>query len=291
MKLIGKRACFAPIVLMTVTVLFINSCSMLKDIAEVKNPEIKIENVHISDFTFNEVQLLFDVSIRNPNSFSAKLSGFDYDFKINENTFLRGEQNSDLAIPGNEISNIQIPLTLQFSELYNTFNSLAGQDSMDYQIVTGIFVELPVVGRKRFPVSKSGTLPVVQIPKIKVDKIQLNKLGFTGADLTLDIQIDNPNTFDLVVNQLNYDLTINGKGWAKGLISKTVEINRNQPALISLPIQLDFLQMGQSVYQLVTGKQDLNYELNGDLHLNTSYELLKNLNLPIEKSGKLTIIK
>ena len=67
----------------------LNSCSILNSILNqmnIQKPTVQITNAKISKLSFNDVSLLFDIEINNPNSVGINLAGFDYELLINNNS-------------------------------------------------------------------------------------------------------------------------------------------------------------------------------------------------------------
>jgi hypothetical protein len=54
---------------------------------------------------------------------------------------------------------------------------------------------------------------------------------------------------------------------------------------------LNFLQIGQSAYQLINGYNQIDYQFDGSINFDTSSDLLKNVNLPINTSGKIDLTR
>jgi len=266
-------------------------CAALQQIANIQEPKLDVQNVRFTGMSFEDIDLAFDIKIKNPNALSATLAALDYDFQINDASFLKGQQDKQISILANGESTVEIPLTLNFKDLYSTFQALKNQDSSAYKLVCGLSFNLPVLGPTRIPVSKSGNLPMLKLPDVKIGSLKLNKITFSGADLELKINVNNPNTFNFLVNNLNYDFIINGQTWAKGLTRSQMRVQEKGESTISIPISLNFMEMGRTIYQMISGDQKLNYQLKGNLDLNTSLPLLGQVNLPIDRVGEINILK
>ena len=65
----------------------IYSCATLNTILNqmnVQKPTVEITNAQISDLSYDDLNLLFDIQIKNPNTVGINLAGFDYELLINE---------------------------------------------------------------------------------------------------------------------------------------------------------------------------------------------------------------
>jgi LEA14-like dessication related protein len=259
--------------------------------SNIQNPEVKVSNAKITGLSFQDVDLLFDLDITNPNSLGIKLSSFDYDFLLDEYSFMNGRQDRGLEIAANDVSSVQIPVTLGFKKIYDTYKGLTSKDSTKYQLNAGLAFDIPILGAVQIPVSKSGYLPLVKLPQIVVSGLKVEKLNFTGADLLLNIRVDNPNAFSMKFNNLNYQFDLNGNSIASGITSKGMTLNEKGEGIVELPISLNFLEMGQTVFHLLNGEKELNYNFKGNFDVDGSIPIFDAVNLPFDKSGKIMLSK
>jgi len=272
----------------------IYSCATLNTILNqmnVQKPTVEITNAKISDLSFDDLDLLFDIQINNPNTVGINLAGFDYDLLINENSFISGNQPDKLEIAANNQNTVQLPVKLKFLDIYNTFVDLKNNNNSKYQIKCGLNFNLPVLGETRIPISKSGDIPLLKFPKISFNSVKLDKINFSGADLMLQVKFKNPNAFSMLIEQMNYNFQVNGKSWMSGNANQKTSTNQNGESIIQIPVSLDFLQMGSSLFQLISGGKNLNYNFKGNLDIKNSHPMLQNLSLPFDQTGKFDILK
>ncbi|MCB0303504.1 MAG: hypothetical protein KDI38_06985, partial [Calditrichaeota bacterium] len=60
---------------------------------------------------------------------------------------------------------------------------------------------------------------------------------------------------------------------------------------LSIPVSLNFLEMGQTVFRLLSGDNTVNYNFDGKFALDSSLPLLKDINLPVTRAGELVITR
>lgn len=293
LKQIVKMDFGAVLCLLLVTT-FLTSCAVLNELAgeaNIRRPQVDFAGAKITGLSFDTAELLFDLKIRNPNSVGLTMAGFDYDFLINNGSFLKGKQDKGLEIAAAGESAVQLPLSLRYVDLYQTYQSLKDQDLSNYQINFGFVFDVPVLGRVNIPVSKSGDFPLLKLPKISVDSLKLKGLALTGADLILRVQLDNPNAFSMLLEKLQYRFAVDGRNWISGYAEEPTQVAEKGRGFVDIPISLDLLQMGRSVYQLLSGDKDLNYKLGGNLDLVTSLPLLGKVNLPFDCAGNVKLAR
>lgn len=275
------------------SVLLITSCATVQNFLQstFQKPTVSFESARISRLSFETIDFLFNLKISNPNPVGISLAGFDYNFQLNENAFVKGEQTKGMDIESNDESTVQIPVSLTFSDIYRTFSSLKNQDSTTYHMACGFSFNLPVLGMTRIPVSKSGTLPLLKLPEIRIQSLTLEKLSIVEVDLNLSVEIDNPNGFAFFINAMDYHFDVDGITWLKGISNKNMQIGSKQSNVIDLPISLNLLQIGSSVKDVIAEGKPLSYDFSGNIELGTTVPLLEKVKLPFKKNGEISIIR
>ncbi len=279
------------VIISLLLMLILAGCAVVKNLAKIQKPKVVVAKVRFTGMNFDKVDLAFDVKIENPNQLSVKLDAFDYDLQINGASFLTGKQDAQLQILAEQTSYLKIPISLKFKELYRTFQSLQNQDSSRYQLKGNLYFNLPILGKTAIPVSKTGWLPMVKLPRFKSPSLKIVRLGLTGADVALNLTVENPNAFSLLLDKLDYNFSVNGTDWAGGVTSKPLRIAEKGRGAISIPISLNFLQIGQGVMQLLSGGGQATYNFTGKVDLHTSLPIIGSVQLPIHKSGQLRIAR
>jgi LEA14-like dessication related protein len=270
---------------------FILECASVQNLMNIKKPGVSVQDVRITHLTFASIDLSFIIAIENPNALSVSLAGFDYNLILDNNSFLKGEQEKTVSIESRSTSQVEIPLQLTFQEIYNTFSSLSKKDSSEYEAKFGLNFNLPILGNTRIPINKKGKIPLLRLPSVRISSLKLKSMGITTANLELDLQINNSNPVQFLLNQFQYNFQVAGNNWANGITKEKVAINPNSNSEIKIPIELNFLQIGQSAYQLINGNNQIDYQFDGSINFDTSSDLLKNVNLPINTSDKIDLTR
>lgn len=270
-------------------IFLIAGCSALRDIANIQKPELSVTDVRVTDFTFEDIELTYIVTVDNPNSLSVQMDSYNYDFRLREKTFLEGRQDKNMEIKAANKSTFEVPIQLNFKKVYDGIKTLVNADEASYEFLSVVSFDLPVLGVTDIPVSKKGSLPMIDVPKIIIKDLEIKNLSLTRADLVLNMEFDNPNAFGINVNNFNYDLTINGDRWAEGNALGNTSISKKGTSQLQIPISLNITEMSMSAYRLLTGSGEVNYSLNGNFSLGTTHPLLDQTNLSVNRSGSLPL--
>ena len=76
-----------------------------------------------------------------------------------------------------------------------------------------------------------------------------------------------------------------------GLTDERLNLAAKGKNNLLIPFSLNFIEMGSSVYTVVTEGKGLNYKLTGQANIGSTLEMLEELNLPFNLSGNLDLLK
>jgi len=266
-------------------IFFLSGCAELTKHAETIKPTARLTGTHLANINFEQADLVFDLAVVNQNPIAINLAGLNYDLKIENQSLISGVTAQGLEIKPASTSTVQLPVTLKFDDLRKLPGELWQQDRFAYQLDTTIVVDLPIIGNYAIPLSKSGELPVPKMPVIKIKGLKIKNLSLAAAEVVAQVEIDNPNAFDLAFSDFDYQLDINQQNWGQGSISQRSSIPQKAKGMIEIPVKLNIMSMGKSAYQLLSSKQPLEYQLKGAMTLDTGIELLQNYRMPLDIKG------
>lgn len=263
----------------------------VREALENQQPKVSVTGQRLTHLDFRQVNMAFDIQIDNPNPVAISLAGLDYDLKLAGHSFASGKQDKQMGLKAYGRSGFELPLSMRFSDIYQGLDKLKGKDQVPYELTTGLVIDVPLLGKLRYPVTAKGTLPLPKPPKVSLKSLSLEKMSFSGATLALKLGVDNPNGFGVALDKLNYDFKVNGKRWVTGARQSLGNIAKNRSNEITLPITLNFMELGSGLYSLLNSGQALNYSLSGKLDATAGHQLIGSFNVPIDTSGQVRLAR
>ena len=279
--MLRNRVCAA---LMLVTLL-LSACTAIKDAVHMRTPDFALESLRLTGLGMDSVDLAFDIGVQNPNPVPVTLEAIQYELWLEGTRFLTGRQDSPHDISALGKSTIVLPLTLDYSDLRQSYAALEGQDSTAYELRARLTFQIPVLGYRSLNLRRSGRLPILRPPRLAVADIRLQKLDLGGADVVLQLQVTNPNAFSLGVRQLDYELSVSEHSWATGQLAQPLQLKPRGKQVIEVPMSVDLSQLGFGVYSALSQNKPIVYHLKGSIDLNTGLTLLPCVRLPLDLSG------
>ncbi|WP_083750247.1 LEA type 2 family protein [Rhodohalobacter halophilus] len=266
--------------------MFAVSCSTLRDAANVQEPNVSFKDMSIDRITPDGVTLLFDFEVDNPNSFGVSASGYNYEFFINESSFLSGVEEDNFSIGRESKQTVQVPVTLNFQEVYDSFRSVIRQDSLSYAIATEVEFEVPVLGTRKVPVRTSGELPIPKVPRISLGDFDVKNISLSGAEIEVSFQVENPNPFAISIANTAYELAVNGREWLDTTLGENIRIGASDRQTITIPIRLNSSQMGSALMDIMSGNTSFEYDLKGSADISADLQGFRDgQTFPFDLSG------
>jgi LEA14-like dessication related protein len=266
----------------------VSGCALIGSLTDsVKTPEVEFKSMKFESLTFDGVTMLFDFHVDNPNRLSLNAKGYSYSFSVSENPFLSGRNEDGIELRAQSSSVVSIPVRFGFREAFDTVTALATSDSIAYGLESTFKFEIPVLGVKEVPVSAAGWLPVPKMPRLSLQDISIRNLSFTGAEINVRLQFENPNMFGLSISDVEYDLSVDGTRWASAGIRQAITLSAKSTQTVDIPVRLDLGQLGMSVYRLLTGQQAFDYAVSGSGNVNVDLPYFSDIQrLPFNLNGR-----
>ena len=264
-------------------------CETVEKAVSSKLPTVKADDVRLKTASFTALDLVVDLDIMNPNMFGLSMSSFDYDLQVSDTSLISGNKTDAVRLEGGQNSVVSVPMSVSFQDLASTIPNILEQDTFDYALKGNLTFNIPIVGMVKVPVSKAGTLPVIRPPKIKDIGISKRGINLTGADLDLNVSIENSNAFDLLLKDFQYAFGGNEQTWASGRTGQSVDLSSKGSGELSIPVHLNFLSLGKTVFQLLSGAEAFNAQLSGNMILDSSLKYLPETSIPIDFQKNLSL--
>ena len=272
------------ILLLSIALVMLLSCATIQQL--VVPPGVKVEQVNIADFSFEDVTLDFGLLVNNPNAFGVALEGYEYKFAIEGKEFLSADERRQIDIAASGNSNVNIPVTIKFKQLYDLMTQTKNLDTLSFDLA-GHLRPGGVLSAFDIPFNKSGSLPNVRIPEIKFSGLQVKKMGLTGIDLEVGLDLVNNNIFGFDIGKLNYDIALAGSRLIQGTTQNLAAVPAKGTSEIKIPVSVNLSGALGSITSVLRGN-DVQATITGDTDLKTPFGPI---NLPFNTTQNIPILR
>jgi len=260
--------------------LVLGGCATMQN--QIKQPEVSLSDAHINSISLADVQLAFDLDVKNPNPMGVSMKGLSYKLQLQDKKLFDGALSERLHIGANDTSRVTLPFTLRYEDIYGSLLALRDNKELRYEI-SG----MADFGLIRLPYSKSGVLSLPKLPDISIESIRINKLGFTGAELAVALNVGNDNSFPIRLNGLDYNLKLADASLIKGSSAAPLSVDANKKGQMVLNMSLNYAQIG-SLLQTLRSSSSMPVEFNSQMKLPG---LKGETQLPYEWKGEVPLFR
>ena len=248
--------------------LWLGGCAVVeKTLDEFKKPTANVNSVSIADVTLQTATLLFDLSVDNPNAIPIESEGLDYNLSVSQKSLVSVDRSrKKIDLPARGRGNLSVPVTVNFADVYEVASSLRGRNEIDYAMELGLYFDLPLIGKFRVPIAYQDSLPIPSLPTIGFAGVNLENVSIAGADIVLDLDITNGNSFGIDLNQLNYQISANGTPLGRGEVA-TINMPENNRTRLRLPLNFKFDRLGTTMFRLLSSNDPVTIGFSGGVDL------------------------
>jgi len=183
-----------------------------------QEPVISLHSAEIVKINFSGAQLLCKVQVENPNIFDIPIPEVGWEIFIDANSFISGVVRNDQQIKARNTTIIEIPVSLDYLDMLNTFTSLFGREQIDYKIALAVKFSIPVLGNKVWRYEPAGTVPLPQLPILSAPVFRIEKADLTMVEFFVSVNIENPNVFELPPPRITFNYQINDTSFIRNTI-------------------------------------------------------------------------
>lgn len=130
-----------------------------------------------------------------------------------------------------------------------------------------------------------ATTDLLQKPTVTLDGVKVTGAGSEGLDLSVGLQVQNPNLFPLTVRGYRYALTVTELPFSSGRETREVTLAPQTTTPVQIPVRIPF----SVLLQLLKNRPDpdrIPYGLDAVLELSTPLGAHR---LPVKHSGQFSL--
>jgi len=275
-----KKAIFLVVLLMA-SVHFSLPASLTKDL------KITVGEKRIRNFSLDGLTLAFYVNIANSSSKDYFLSGYEYRFIVNQTDYLQLQTGLEegIRIEARGETLVAFPVKITYKNLFRTIPEMKNELHATCNLIGWARFSDGRRERGKLALAFTGDFPIFWKPELQLVRLQVNTLTIGGADIEFAVKFQNKNRFELMVDRMSYTLTLAGYEIEKGTIAGDKNIDKQGEKLFSLPLLLDFFDVGKEVYN-VLDKSSTQSRFSGVVEVQTVWG---RLTIPFDEQELLTI--
>jgi LEA14-like dessication related protein len=126
---------------------------------------------------------------------------------------------------------------------------------------------------------------VVDNPSFALRGVDLRPLSLTEMNVLFDVEVQNPNRFDLTLNSFEYTIYLNGEEIGNGHLENELVIPSSSTTRVKAPVAARFKDWNKTLKILITGN-GLVYKIEGKAGIQAFFG---SRNFPFSQEGQLNL--
>lgn len=249
-------------------------------------PTIAFDRLDVDAVAWDSADTQFVFRVENPNPVDITLASFDYNLAFEGVEWLSGDDPDGLELSASDASEVSLPVSLIFADLYDMVQATRGEDTVDFELAGSFGFNTPL-GVIQLPYDAGGGFPALRTPTLSFNKVRVEEWGplYTSATVALDLNIDNDHESNLSFTNFDYGLSLAGVDIAAGQVANLGEVEGASTGTLSLPFEVDFLDAGTAVYEALTSS-NIKVGLAATSDVDTPFGIVP---LSIDESGNVQV--
>ena len=254
---------------------------------EPYTPKVNFQSLDVEEITFDDVDVDFVFSVDNPNPIDIGLSSFSYNLGFEEVDLLSGSNEDGFALEAVGSSELRLPVSMLWTDAWDTVQATRGLDTIGFGLDGHFGFDTPL-GEARIPYDEGGEFPALRTPTFTLQRLKVTDLDLWSQTASLDIElgVDNDHGSTLFFDAFDYQLSLGNDQVASGLVSELGGVDGATEGALTLPVDIDLLNVGTATYSALTGRGDLNVGLDATMDVDTPFGILP---LAMDESGNLSV--
>lgn len=269
-----KRVLFA---LLSLALLGTAGCGLLplrsQEALKRFTPTIKFQKLSIRKLSFEQAEVDFVFAVTNPNPLKVSLASFDYALAFEGAQVLAGNDPDGLTLQAQGSSEIVLPVTLVYREVYQTVQATKGKDEVAFSLKGSFGFKTPI-GPIKVPYEDSGNFPAPRPPKIELQRLKLVErptLLSPSAKAEVLIEVENEGASSLSFQNVQYNVKLSDRQAASGRVDSLAPVGAASTQTVALPITINLASLGASLISSIVSRQGQDLTLSLSTEVETPF--------------------
>lgn len=122
---------------------------------------------------------------------------------------------------------------------------------------------------------------VLQEPKVELAGVSVKNVDLNGATLVFNIAVENPNSVEIKLDQVNYKVFLNNKEITQASTEKNIAIAGKATGYVDLPLPIEYSKVFTNLKDLLVS-ETASYKIEGNAKMNF-------ISIPFSKEGNVKL--
>jgi hypothetical protein len=232
-------------------------------------PSANFDRMELQSITWSGVDADFVFAVNNPSPVEIEIVRFNYALEFDGNEWATGESANALKLSAIDQSEMILPLSIHFAELYELVDPEEERDTLPYGISGSIGFDTPA-GIVDLPFSHEGDFPALRTPILRPTGLRVDSMDVLGGavGLTIEMVAQNRHQSAFQIDDFRYRISMMDTDVVAGFVEDLGSVDGGDTAQFELPMELRLIELGTAVYTAVVsggGEVDVGLDVSANV--------------------------
>lgn len=124
---------------------------------------------------------------------------------------------------------------------------------------------------------------ILENPSFTLRGVSISPISFTESNLLLDLDVQNPNHFNLTLKSFGCNIYLKDEEIGNGRLGKEILIPSSTTTQIQVPLSVKYKDLS-GILKVILTEHDLPYKIEGNANVSSVFG---SLNFPFSKDGRI----
>jgi LEA14-like dessication related protein len=256
-------------------------------------PEVFITGLSIEDSDEKFLKIYPTLNIVNDLPVEARVRELEYELKNGNTVLAKNLQKKNITIQKHDTTQIMLAMQIGKMALDQLMKEAEAEnaDSATLHLHALFKLDVPVSGYRSFEISKDIDVPLLKLFSIESRKIKVDKFSLKHPKLDMDIRIQNPNNFPIVIDNFKIDLGVGNDLKLHGGADGIQRLPANSAETISVNMDVDDLNAIKLVWKSIFKDEKTPFKSKLSFKVISKNKSIDGSQVVILKDGTLNEIK
>ena len=279
------------LLLLAGAVFFILRANRHSSLIEKLLPSIHVLGMHVAGISKEELKLFSKVTLENHMPVGFAIDSIAYIVFIDNKQMVRSLYAEPVDLHANGESTIELPVSFEYKKLEELFERLhkIGKDST--RMTINLLLYSSVIPEDSAWVHITQNIPVVVLPAIHFEHLQIGKRTASGARVNVTLLVVNDNTMRFSFRDSKYKVSFENHKALEGTMLQTILLPAKDSVRITIPLDLNFNALGQTLIDYIGKGSHMKYDITVTTRPVTTVSTFKNSDIILHATGELKDFK
>lgn len=203
-------------------------------------PRLEMSTLNITNIDDDKIDMTVRMLIDNPLPVGFKAKRLNYTVLMANTPIVEDRYEKAIEVKSGDSTYVTLPVKVMLKKLTTVLKTLDRKDidSTTYTIRSTFDLDVPILGDRTFKTTIEKRLPTFYVPEVKIEDIDLGKIGLKRTDVAAKVSIRNRNKFPFNFTDTHYTVVIDGKQIAEGDQPEPILIKAQATTPVVFPVTM-----------------------------------------------------